>query len=262
MLLRSHTCASCAHAHAAMLPRASPLTRVCPRALCLVWSAGHSCWTRTSSPPSQRRSSTDSRTLSKERGRETRHARQHASLPSLLDAGDTYLRLVRARAGRYVATRIPTDAREPPRPLSCVVRRRLTLSNNLLTCVPLTQTRITAISRHEGDLYGYTGPRVTCVVSCLSSCVLACACPRDLSLVCRADNFFWTTTNSPPQRVVTPPRKEGLTPLTLPVCHRCTARQETLVRGVVALRLARPVHQVSLPLAHESAHNTCMIHAC
>ncbi len=232
MLLRSHTCASCAHAHAAMLPRASPLTRVCPRALCLVWSAGHSCWTRTSSPPSQRRSSTDSRTLSKERGRETRHARQHASLgerhvthastrlcplcvslgahtcalcanaqplcchahpltrvcpralylvwsagnlawattssppsqcwsstdsrtfgkergretrharqhaslPSLHAAGGTYLRLVRARAGRYTVTRIPTDARVTPRPLSCVVRRRLQLAENQLASLPV-----------------------------------------------------------------------------------------------------------------------------
>ena len=111
-----------------------------------------------------------------------------------------------------------TDARVPPLPLSCVVRRYLDLSNNLLTCVPLTQTRITAIAC-------YNGPRVTCVVSCLSSCVRACAFPLALSLVCRADNFFWTTTNSPPQRVVTPPRKEGLTPLTLPCVSQvyCTA---------------------------------------
>ena len=74
--------------------------------------------------------------MSKERGRETRHARQHASLSSLRVAGGTYLRLVRARAGRYVATRIPTDAREPPRPLSCVVRRRLFLEYNELVALP------------------------------------------------------------------------------------------------------------------------------
>ena len=39
------------------------------------------------------------------------------------------------------------------------------------------------------------------------------------------------------------------------VCHSCTARQETLVRGVVTLRLARPVEQVSLPLARVSAQH-------
>ncbi len=234
----------------------------CPRALSLVWSTEDSFCPATNSPPSQSQSSTDSRTFSKERGRQTRHARQHESLSSLHDAGDTYLRLVRSRAGRYVATRIPLT-RVPPRPLSCVVRSYLNLAYNpLLTCVSLAQERITVIPDYPGlyvpyyrDLYGYTGPRVTCVVSCLSSCVRAYACPRDLSLVWRADNFFWTTSNSPPQRVVTPWRKEGLSPLTLPVCHRCTARQETLVRGVVALRIARPVHQVSLPLARVSAQH-------
>jgi hypothetical protein len=38
-------------------------------------------------------------------------------------------------------------------------------------------------------------------------------------------------------------------------CHRCTARQETLVRGVVPLRLARPAEQVSLPLARVSTQH-------
>ena len=49
--------------------------------------------------------------------------------------GGTYLRLVRARAGRYVATRIPLT-RLPPRPLSCVVRRYLYLWYNELAALP------------------------------------------------------------------------------------------------------------------------------
>jgi hypothetical protein len=92
-----------------------------PRALSLVWSAGNSicggvsiCGT-TSSPPSQRQSSTDSRTFGNERGRETRHARQHASLPSL------------HAAGVYIIARIP---------LSCVVRRSLDLGSNGLVALP------------------------------------------------------------------------------------------------------------------------------
>ncbi len=44
------------------------------------------------------------------------------------------LRLVRARAGRYVATRIPLT-RVPPRPLSCVVRRGLHLGENKLVAL-------------------------------------------------------------------------------------------------------------------------------
>ena len=71
--------------------------------------------------------------MGKERGRETRHTRKHASLPSLHAAGGTYLRLV--RAGRYVATRIPLT-RVPPRPLSCVVRRQLGLAHNELVALP------------------------------------------------------------------------------------------------------------------------------
>jgi hypothetical protein len=78
--LGAHTCALCANAQP-LCCHAHPLTRVCPRALYLVWSAGTSIWASTSSPPSQCWSSTDSRTFGKERGRETRHARQHASLP-------------------------------------------------------------------------------------------------------------------------------------------------------------------------------------
>jgi hypothetical protein len=148
---------------------------VCPRALSLVWSAGDSFCSATSSPSSQSQSSTNSRTFSKERGRETRHTRQHASLPSLRVAGGTYLRLVRARvshkpsvrsegerhvthassrlcplcmpggtflrlvrarAGRYVATRIPPLTSVPPRPLSCVVRRVLNLGDNELAAFP------------------------------------------------------------------------------------------------------------------------------
>jgi hypothetical protein len=50
--------------------------------------------------------------------------------------GGTYLRLVRARAGRYVATRIPPLTSVPPRPLSCVVRRYLYLWNNELAALP------------------------------------------------------------------------------------------------------------------------------
>ena len=160
--------------------------------LSLVWSTGVSIWVKTVSSPSQRRSSTDSRDLSKERGRETRHARQHASLSSLRVAGGTYLRLVRARAGRDVATRIPTDAREPPRPLSCVVRRDLFLEYNALNCVSLSQKRIKAIP-------GYRGPRVTCVVSFVHLTCVPRACLRahapSPSLSCAAQ-----TTSSGPQR--------------------------------------------------------------
>ena len=57
------------------------------------------------------------------------------SLPSLYATEGPYLRLVRARAGRYAATRIPLT-RVPPRPLSCVVRRELDLSNNELAALP------------------------------------------------------------------------------------------------------------------------------
>ena len=58
------------------------------------------------------------------------------SLPSLYTTEVPYLRLVRARVCRYVATRIPTDARVPPRPLSCVVRRTLILYSNKLAALP------------------------------------------------------------------------------------------------------------------------------
>jgi hypothetical protein len=58
------------------------------------------------------------------------------SLPSLYASEGPYLRLVRARACRYVATRIPTDACVPPRPLSCVLRRTLLLSHNKLAALP------------------------------------------------------------------------------------------------------------------------------
>jgi hypothetical protein len=198
--------------------------------------------------------------LSKERGRETRHARKHASLHV---AGGTYQRLVRACAGRYVATRIPTDARAPAPSLLCGPQDTLSVQQPIVDLrASLTRAHYSdRLHRSEGHVCGEFCASYVC-----PACVLACACPRDLSLVCRADNFFWTTTNSPPQRVVTPPRKEGLTPLTLPVCHRCTARQETLVGGLVGLggdlrlarpvhRLARPVHQVSLPLARVSAQH-------
>jgi hypothetical protein len=91
------------------------------------------------------------------------------------------------------------------------------------------------------------------------ACVLACACPRDLSLVCRADNFSWTTTNSPPQRVVTPPRKEGLTPLTLPVC--VTGVLHGRKRWYVEWWLS-DLHGLCtrfLSRSPEYQHNTCMI---
>ncbi len=45
------------------------------------------------------------------------------------------LRLVRTRAGRYVAMRIPLT-RVPLRPLSCVVRRRLYLEENQIAALP------------------------------------------------------------------------------------------------------------------------------
>ncbi len=93
-----------------------PLTRACPRALSLVWSAGTSICGATSSSPSQSWSSTDSRTLSKERGRETSHTRQHASLSSLHAAGGTYLRLVRAA---MLPRASPTDVRAPAPSLLC-----------------------------------------------------------------------------------------------------------------------------------------------
>jgi hypothetical protein len=85
-------------------------TRLCP--LCMTLGT-HNC--ATSSPPSQSQSSTDSRSFCKERGRETRHARQHASLPSL------------HAAGVYIIARIP---------LSCVVRRYLYLEYNKLVALP------------------------------------------------------------------------------------------------------------------------------
>jgi len=90
------------------------------------------------------------------------------------------------------------------------------------------------------------------------ACVFACACPLALSLVCRADNF-WTTTNSPPQRVVTPPRKEGLTPLTLPVC--VTGVLHGRKRWYVEWWLS-DLHDLCtrfLSRSPEYQHNTCMI---
>ena len=111
-----------------------PLTRVCPRALSLVWSAGDSFWGATSSPPSQSWSSTVSRTFGKERGRETRHARQHASLPETLSACRRGLHNCALCAHAQVAMlpRASPLTRLPPRLLSCVVRRSLHLSSNEL----------------------------------------------------------------------------------------------------------------------------------
>ena len=100
------------------------------------------------------------------------------------------------RAGRYVATRIPLT-RVPPRPLSCVVRRILTLNDNRLTCVPLLITKY-----FTGYFTGYwspSGPRVTCVVSFVHLTCVPRACLRAhalaTSLSCAAQ-----TTSSGPQR--------------------------------------------------------------
>ena len=57
------------------------------------------------------------------------------SLPSLYATEGPYLRLVRARACRYVATRIPTDECGAA-PSLCVVRRYLQLENNQLVALP------------------------------------------------------------------------------------------------------------------------------
>ena len=108
-----------------MLPRASSLTRVLPPPLSLVSPAGYSVWTTTSSPPCLRPCSTGSRTFSKEgggRGRETHHTHTHtqarAQAPSACRWGHMPAPGV-ARAGRYAATRILTDARAPAPSLSC-----------------------------------------------------------------------------------------------------------------------------------------------
>ncbi len=112
------------HAHAAMLPSASSLTRVRPRPLSRVCSAGASFWTTTSSQPSPRRCSTGSRTFSKEGGeRDTSqthtHTRKHGRKLSLHAAGGTYPRVV-WHAHAAMLPSASSDPRAPTPSLSCV----------------------------------------------------------------------------------------------------------------------------------------------
>ena len=152
--------------------------------------------------PCLRPCSTDSRPLSKEGGergvethshteeeeeereRETSHThthtRKHARKLPLHAAGGTCPRVV-WHTHAAMLPRASSLTRVLPPNLSRVPRKNLFLNENPdLTCVPLTQALIAAIS-------GYAGPKVTCGVSCCASCVCAsCVSALVLSRVPRA----------------------------------------------------------------------------